>query len=75
MNAKVEKYVHHGAEVSVISQMKGKHRDICLCFQGCRFFKPGEPNNCSIAQQIYEMCVEHNLVTPVLECAKYEAEE
>jgi hypothetical protein len=46
----IEKYVHHEAEVSVDSELKGKHRQHCLCFQ-CDHFKPGQkitvrsPNN------------------------------
>lgn len=70
----IEKYEHHGVEVSVISSQKGNHRNICLCFQSCKYFKPGSPKNCEIAQKNYELCVKHNLVTPVLECPKYESD-
>jgi len=68
----VERYVHHGKEVAVLSEGRGKHRERCLCYQGCRFFKPGQIDNCPIAQKLYELCVEHNLTTPVVECATYE---
>lgn len=67
----VEKYIHHGAEVFVFSELKGKHREHCLCFQ-CKFFKPGEPDNCPIAQATFENCVKYNTVTPVYECPVYE---
>lgn len=68
----VERYVHHGREVSVISAIKGKHRDLCLCFQNCRFFKPGQPDHCEIAAENYALCVKHGLTAPVGECPKYE---
>lgn len=69
---KVEKYIHHGVEVSVVAEQKGKHRSICLCFENCRFFKPGTPDNCEIAQATFENCVKFNTTTPMLECPKYE---
>ena len=68
----IEKYVHHGVEVNVIAAQKGNHRNICLCFQNCKFFKPGQPDNCEIAQANYELCVKFNTVQPMLECPKYE---
>jgi hypothetical protein len=68
---KTEKYIHHGVEVSVISELKGKHRQMCLCY-ACRFFKPGQPDNCDIAEANYAVCVKYNVVTPVWECPKYE---
>lgn len=68
----IEKYIHHGKEVSVISKIKGMHRDHCLCHQQCRHFKPERKDNCPIAQANYRLCVEHDIVTPVYECPKYE---
>ena len=66
------KYEHHGAEVSVIEENKGRHRENCLCWQDCRFFYPDDPDaNCPIASILYNLCVLENLVTPVWECAKY----
>lgn len=66
----IERYVHHGKEVAVDSELKGKHRSHCLCFT-CGSFNPGKPDNCPIAQRVYETCVEFNLVTPVYECPEY----
>ena len=71
----VEKYIHHGYEVSVVTSVKGKNRAICLCWLGCKHFKPGSEENCEIAKQAYALCVEYNLTTPVTECPKYEAGE
>lgn len=67
-----ERYTHHGREVVVISTLKGRHREHCLCFQGCRHFKPGAADNCEIAQATYENCVKFGTTTPVFECPKFE---
>lgn len=66
-----EQYEHHGTNVWVRSDLKGTHRDNCLCFAPCAKFKPGEPDNCPIAQRLFELDVEHGLVTPVYECPEF----
>lgn len=72
----VEKRPHPGREhldpVVMLSEVVGKHRDHCLCFNGCIHFKPGTPENCKIAQAIYETCVKYNVVTPVYECPVFD---
>jgi hypothetical protein len=73
MEKQIEKYEHHGELVSVFSEVRGKHREFCLCFQGCARFKPGQPDNCEIAQATFENCVKYNTVTPMWECPKYES--
>jgi hypothetical protein len=71
----IEKYNHHGLEVSVDSELKGKHRDHCLCYK-CEFFKPEDRgNNCEIANQLYKLCVMFYLVTPVYECPAFKMKE
>ena len=70
-----EKYIHHGEGVSVISKNKGRHQANCLCYNGCINFKPGEKNNCKIAQSVYKLDVKYNLVTPMWECPNYATEE
>lgn len=67
----IERYAHHGKSVAVISAYKGKHREMCLCFRGCDYFKPDTLNNCPIAQANYEVCKEHGLVAPVMECPRF----
>lgn len=71
------KYEHHGKIVSVQEENKGKHRDNCLCWQGCKFFKPNPNNgdNCPVAQALYEFDVTHGVTTPVWECQEYKAAE
>jgi hypothetical protein len=67
-----EKYEHHGAIVSVVSAVKGKHREHCLCFSCAKFKPEDEEGTCPIAASLYSFCVEYNLVTPVYECPIYE---
>jgi hypothetical protein len=62
-----EKYDHHGTEVSVRKDLKGKHREHCLCFS-CEKFKLGTPDKCPVANSLFTFCVLHDLVTPVYEC-------
>jgi hypothetical protein len=73
MNEKTfEQYEHHGATVTVRSDLKGQHREHCLCFQGCTAFKPDQPDNCPIAAAVYKNCVDFNIVTPVWECPRFQ---
>jgi len=68
MSEKFEQYEHHGVVVSVIKEVKGKHREHCLCFS-CDKFHPGLPErNCPIANLNYAVCLAHNVVLPVYEC-------
>jgi len=68
------KYEHFGQMVSVREDLKGKHRDHCLCYK-CKKFQPCERDNCKIAQMLYSLCVLANLVTPVWECGDFEEGE
>jgi len=71
----IVKYEHHGTLVNVDMDLKGLHREHCLCFQGCNFFKPEDhANNCEIANAVFKNCVDFNIVTPVWECPKFEKE-
>jgi len=77
MSKSVEKYIHHGEEVTVFSELKGTHREHCLCWNGCKHFKPNVPGqknseNCIMANGLYEFDVKFNLTTPVFECPKFE---
>jgi hypothetical protein len=65
------KYNHHGTEVFVDEELKGKHRDNCLCFK-CGRFNPGMPEtNCPKANLLYAVCIAESMTTPVYECADY----
>jgi len=68
-----EKYNHHGKEAVVKSELKGKHRKHCLCFEPCKHFTPEDrKNNCKIANAVYKNCVDFHIVTPVWECPEFE---
>lgn len=68
---KIVSYEHHGKFVSVREDLKGKHRDHCLCYD-CIKFKPGIPEeNCPVANLIYAVCIAEDVVTPVWECKSF----
>jgi hypothetical protein len=72
-NVNTERYEHHGSLVHVVSEVKGRHREHCLCW-ACEKFTPHDRDtNCPIANALYALCVEHSLVTPVYECPVFEA--
>jgi len=67
----IVKYKHHGIDVSVREDLKGKHRDHCLCW-ACAKFKPEDrDSNCQIANLLYNFDVLHKVTTPVWECKKF----
>ena len=66
---KVIKYNHHGADVSVREDLKGKHREHCLCFS-CSKFMDGS-KKCKIADAVYQNCKDFNIVSPVWECPEF----
>jgi hypothetical protein len=65
-------YPHHGQEVWVRSDLQGKHRQYCLCYN-CSKFNPDQPDNCLIAFRLYEISKANAIVTPVWECPMFEA--
>lgn len=71
MSNSIEKYNHHDRDVFVQSNLKGKHRDHCLCFR-CGKFKPDSVYNCERAGKLYEICRDYGMVTPVYECDAFE---
>jgi len=67
-------YEHHDAVVWVRSDLKGKHRQHCLCWS-CKKFKPGKEDNCPRARELYELCVKNNMTTPVFECPFFDEQK
>jgi hypothetical protein len=65
-----EIYEHHDTMMVVKADLKGKHREHCLCYS-CDKFNPDTLVNCHKAQQIYELCVDLKVVTPVWECSNF----
>ena len=67
-----EQYEHqygdgNSEKVWVRSELKGKHREHCLCWS-CKKCKPGEPDHCKKAALLYAFCRAFGMVTPVWEC-------
>lgn len=67
----IQQVEHHGKLVWADQANVGTHRANCLCYKGCRHFKPDARDNCAIAQVLYDFCVLYSMVTPVFECASY----
>jgi len=65
-----ERYQHHGKFVWVRSDLKGTHRDSCLCYV-CNKFQPGSEANCPKAKALYDLVVKNDMVTPVYECPSF----
>jgi len=69
-----ETYLHHDGYVVVQKHLKGKHREHCLCWQGCNKFKPGK-DNCRKSNLLFAFCQAFNMTTPVWECPDYTTED
>lgn len=67
---KITQYEHHEWNVFVDEELKGKHREHCLCFK-CKRFKPGAGTNCTVAWTVFQTCMKYGLTTPVYECPWY----
>jgi len=65
--SKIIWYEHHGALVAVDEELKGKHREHCLCYR-CDLFKPNQVDNCDLAEQNFRACKINNMTMPVYEC-------
>lgn len=66
------KYMHHDRMVATFTETKGHHRELCLCHNGCKFFKPDTPSqNCRMAELNYALDKAFGMTTPVLECPTY----
>ena len=65
------RYDHHNLLVSVREDLKGRHREFCLCYD-CKKFNPGDIElNCPVAQALYSFDRMEGLVTPVWECPTF----
>jgi len=66
------KYEHHGKEVWVNEDLRGKHREHCLCWKCSKFQPSNRDANCPIANAVFSLCVLEDLVLPVWECPEYQ---
>jgi hypothetical protein len=65
---KIIGYLHHGEYVYVDEDLKGKHREHCLCWRCYKFTPENRDTNCKIASLNFANCELNNLVSPVWEC-------
>lgn len=69
---KVVQYTHRGNRVFARKDLKGKHREHCLCYS-CACFSPADiASNCPIANDISHLCTTYGIATPVYECPDFE---
>ncbi len=64
----IETYIHHERRVFVPVELKGKHRDHCLCYSCCFFHPEDREKNCNVADELFRLDKRHGLTTPVYEC-------
>ena len=68
-------YLHYGKYVFVDEELKGKHKEHCLCFR-CRKFVPKDRElNCRIAELNFANCRLNALVLPVYECPEFKEKQ
>jgi hypothetical protein len=72
---KYVQYEHHGKMVWVRKDLKGKHRDYCLCFNCKKLNLEIRKKNCTDANKLYDYCVKNNKTTPVFECEIFEQKD
>jgi hypothetical protein len=68
-------YVHHGRLVKVREELRGRHREFCLCHICDILDTENQENNCSIANRLFSLRKETGVVTPVWECVYFEEKE
>ena len=64
-------YNHHGEIVTVREDLKGKHREHCLCWKCGKFFPEDREKNCPIANLLFAVDVQCGITSPVWECKKF----
>lgn len=66
---KYTRYHHHNPRLTVVvrKDLKGRHREFCLCWS-CKYFHPDEEDNCFAAKKLFAICCAYDMVTPVFEC-------
>ncbi len=64
-------YEHHHRAMWVRQDLRGRHREHCLCYR-CESFTPeNREQNCPIANEVYRLCCEAGLVLAVWECEHF----
>ena len=66
-------YGHHGVQVWVREDLKGKHLDHCLCWSCSKFDLSDQDASCNIANALEALCECFALQAPVYECPQFDA--
>lgn len=70
MKRQPKKETHYGKEVWVNPTTEALRREECLCLN-CGNSKPGEPDHCHTAKDLYEICKRDNVAFPVTRCPRW----
>ncbi|OGJ57998.1 hypothetical protein A2635_03130 [Candidatus Peribacteria bacterium RIFCSPHIGHO2_01_FULL_51_9] len=65
---------HFGTQVWVNPTTESMREEECLCFS-CKNLKPNEPDNCPIAQALYQICVREKVALTLTRCPEWAAKE
>jgi hypothetical protein len=68
----IVEYKHHDINVFVREDLKGKHREYCLCWQCKKLIPEDRTLNCPIANSLFAFDQRNNVTTPVFECPIFE---
>jgi len=71
MSKDIVEYERHGNKVWVREDLKGHHRDFCLCYECAKFDPEHRGLNCPKANRIFAFCVQEGMVLPVWECPNF----
>jgi hypothetical protein len=67
-----ENYEKNNKKSWVRSDLKGKQKEFCMCWD-CKKFNPeAEDKGCSIIKTVLSLASEKNIVLPVWECGQFE---
>ena len=71
LQMEIEWYAHHGVQVAVRKDLKGQHRQHCLCYLCEHFIPESRADNCPTANLLYAVCIREGITTPVWECLRF----
>jgi len=74
MHQPLSEYQHYGKQVTSVKEFVGRNKDICICRQGCKFFKPGQEDNCEISAMSYQLSKIAGIVL-IMTCMKFTQED
>lgn len=68
-----ENYERNGKKAWVRSDLKGRHKEFCMCWDCKKFTPDTEDKGCPIIKQVLDTAAHHNIVLPVWECGVFAA--